>query len=36
MRFAAQLRIWPAWMTRDERGRGFAEVAQRVLRARRA
>jgi HAD superfamily hydrolase (TIGR01484 family) len=36
MRFAEQLGIWPAWMTRDERGRGFAEVAQRVLRARRA
>ena len=35
MRFADQLTVWPAWMTRSERGRGFAEVVQRVLGARR-
>ncbi|WP_298827956.1 HAD-IIB family hydrolase [uncultured Piscinibacter sp.] len=34
MRFAAQLHTWPAWITREERGRGFAEVATRLLAAR--
>jgi HAD superfamily hydrolase (TIGR01484 family) len=32
--FAAQLHTWPAYLTRGERGDGFAEVAQRVLDAR--
>ncbi|MEO7853948.1 MAG: HAD-IIB family hydrolase [Rubrivivax sp.] len=32
--FAAQLHTWPSYMTRAERGAGFAEVAQRVLLAR--
>ena len=36
MRFAGQLQVWPAWITRGERGRGFAELTQRLLRARRA
>lgn len=31
MRFAAQLHTWPAWITEGERGRGFAQVAQRLL-----
>ena len=30
-RFAEQLHTWPAWITAGERGRGFAEVAQRLL-----
>ncbi len=34
MRFAEQLTVWPAWITRSERGRGFAEVAERLLAAR--
>ncbi len=34
MRFAEQLTVWPAWITRGERGRGFAEVAERLLAAR--
>ena len=34
MRFAAQLHTWPAWISAGERGRGFAEVAQRLLAAR--
>lgn len=34
MRFAAQLHTWPAWISVGERGRGFAEVAQRLLAAR--
>ncbi len=34
MRFAAQLHTWPAWITEGERGRGFAEVARRLLAAR--
>jgi HAD superfamily hydrolase (TIGR01484 family) len=33
-RFAAALRVWPAWLTRAERGAGFAEVAQALLAAR--
>jgi len=32
--FASQLQTWPAFITRGERGAGFAEVAQRVIRAR--
>ena len=34
MDFAAQLHTWPAWITADERGRGFAEVVRRLLAAR--
>jgi hydroxymethylpyrimidine pyrophosphatase-like HAD family hydrolase len=34
MHFAAQLHTWPAYITRGERGRGFAEVAGTLLRAR--
>ena len=34
MRFAAELTHWPAWITRAERGAGFAEVAQALLQAR--
>ncbi|MCC9596414.1 MULTISPECIES: HAD-IIB family hydrolase [unclassified Rubrivivax] len=30
-RFAAQLHTWPRWITRGERGAGFAEVAQAVI-----
>jgi HAD superfamily hydrolase (TIGR01484 family) len=33
-RFAAELRVWPAYITQGERGTGFAEVAQAVLAAR--
>jgi hydroxymethylpyrimidine pyrophosphatase-like HAD family hydrolase len=33
-RFAEQLTVWPAFLTRSERGVGFAEVAERLLRAR--
>jgi HAD superfamily hydrolase (TIGR01484 family) len=32
--FAAQLTVWPAFITEGERGAGFAEVAQRILDAR--
>jgi HAD superfamily hydrolase (TIGR01484 family) len=35
MRFAAQLQHWPAYITAAERGRGFAEVAEALLAARR-
>jgi HAD superfamily hydrolase (TIGR01484 family) len=35
LRFADQLTVWPAFITRGERGEGFAEVAQAVLAARR-
>jgi HAD superfamily hydrolase (TIGR01484 family) len=34
MHFADQLVHWPAYITREERGRGFAEVAQALLAAR--
>jgi HAD superfamily hydrolase (TIGR01484 family) len=34
MRFAAQLTVWPAYLTRSERGAGFAEVADALLAAR--
>ncbi len=33
-RFASQLHTWPAYITDGERGRGFAEVAHRLLAAR--
>lgn len=33
-RFAAELHTWPAFVTDGERGAGFAEVAQRLLRTR--
>lgn len=33
-RFADQLHTWPAWITEGERGRGFAQVARRLLAAR--
>ena len=34
LRFAAQLRVWPAYLTTGERGAGFAEVARRLLQTR--
>jgi HAD superfamily hydrolase (TIGR01484 family) len=34
MRFAAQLTVWPAYLTRGERGTGFAEVADAIVAAR--
>jgi len=34
-RFAAELRTWPAYVTEGERGAGFAEVAARIVAARR-
>ncbi len=34
MHFAAELQVWPAYITRAERGAGFAEVAQALLAAR--
>lgn len=34
MRFAARLTVWPAYLTRGERGAGFAEVADALLAAR--
>jgi HAD superfamily hydrolase (TIGR01484 family) len=34
--FAAQLTVWPAFITDGERGTGFAEVAQRVIASRSA
>ena len=33
-RFAAELEVWPAYLTEGERGAGFAEVADAVLAAR--
>ena len=33
-RFAAELQVWPAYITQAERGLGFAELAQAVLAAR--
>ena len=35
-RFAAELRVWPAYITAGERGLGFAQVAQALLSARAA
>lgn len=34
LHFREQLHTWPAWITRGERGAGFAEVADAVLAAR--
>jgi HAD superfamily hydrolase (TIGR01484 family) len=34
MHFADQIRIWPGWITRGERGDGFAELARALLDAR--
>lgn len=34
LRFAEQLSVWPAYLTRGERGAGFAEVARRLIAAR--
>ena len=34
MRFAAELKVWPAYITRGERGTGFAEVADAIIVAR--
>jgi HAD superfamily hydrolase (TIGR01484 family) len=34
MRFAAQLSVWPAYLTTGERGAGFAEVADALIAAR--
>ena len=34
MVFAAELTVWPRYLTRHERGRGFAEVAEALLAAR--
>jgi HAD superfamily hydrolase (TIGR01484 family) len=34
LRFAAQLRVWPAYLAAGERGAGFAEVARRLLQTR--
>jgi HAD superfamily hydrolase (TIGR01484 family) len=34
MRFAAELKVWPAYLTPGERGVGFAQVVQAVLAAR--
>jgi HAD superfamily hydrolase (TIGR01484 family) len=33
-RFAAELKVWPAYITQAERGEGFAEVTQALLAAR--
>ena len=35
MQFAARLTTWPAYLTQSERGAGFAEVARRLVDARR-
>jgi len=35
MRFEAQLHTWPAYLTQQERGAGFAELAGQLLEARR-
>jgi len=34
LRFAAELRVWPGFITQAERGQGFAEFVQAVLAAR--
>ncbi len=34
LRFEAALEVWPAWLTRHERGAGFTELARQLLRAR--
>ena len=33
-RFAAELHVWPAWITAGERGEGFAELVRALLAAR--
>jgi hypothetical protein len=33
MRFAAELKVWPAYITRGERGAGFSEVADAIIAA---
>ncbi len=35
LQFAEQLTVWPTYLTQEERGAGFAEVAQRLVAARR-
>jgi len=35
LQFADQLSVWPAYVTQEARGAGFAEVAQRLVAARR-
>jgi hydroxymethylpyrimidine pyrophosphatase-like HAD family hydrolase len=32
--FASRLRVWPAWLTDEPRGVGFAQLADRLLAAR--
>jgi HAD superfamily hydrolase (TIGR01484 family) len=32
--FASRLRVWPAWLTDEPRGAGFAQLADRLLAAR--
>jgi HAD superfamily hydrolase (TIGR01484 family) len=34
LRFEAELTVWPAYLTQQERGAGFAELVQHLLRAR--
>ena len=34
LRFAHELAVWPAYLTRGERGEGFAQVARALLAAR--
>jgi hydroxymethylpyrimidine pyrophosphatase-like HAD family hydrolase len=34
LRFQSDLRLWPTYLTQSERGAGFAEVADALLRAR--
>jgi hydroxymethylpyrimidine pyrophosphatase-like HAD family hydrolase len=36
LQFADQLSVWPAYVTQEVRGAGFAEVARRLVAARRA
>jgi HAD superfamily hydrolase (TIGR01484 family) len=36
LRFEHELQVWPAYLTRQERGAGFAELVQRVCEARAA
>jgi HAD superfamily hydrolase (TIGR01484 family) len=36
LEFADQLSVWPAYVTQEERGAGFAEVAQRLVAVRRS
>ena len=34
MRFAAELKVWPTYLTQQERGAGFAELVQHLLESR--